>query len=69
MLCDCVLPAVPDFRWGAATNAETDNDGYAIVTVTATGKDDSSLSRATCHGITTNGPPELLAPCMPRLSW
>lgn len=37
VLCDCVLPAVPDFRWGAATNAETDNDGYAIVTVTATG--------------------------------
>jgi len=37
VLCDCVLPAVPDFRWGAATNAETDNDGYAIVTVAATG--------------------------------
>lgn len=27
LLCDCVLPAVPDFRWGAATNAETDDDG------------------------------------------
>lgn len=32
-----VLKAVPDFKWGAATNAETDNDGFAIVTVTATG--------------------------------
>jgi hypothetical protein len=31
------LAAIPDFRWGAATNAETDKDGYAIVTVTATG--------------------------------
>jgi hypothetical protein len=32
------LAAIPDFRWGAATNAETDKDGYAIVTVTATGE-------------------------------
>jgi hypothetical protein len=32
-----VLKAVPDFKWGAATNAETDSDGFAIVTVTATG--------------------------------
>lgn len=37
VLCDCVLPAVPDFRWGAATNGEVDKDGYAIVTVAATG--------------------------------
>lgn len=32
-----VLAAIPDFKWGAATNGETDNDGFAIVTVTATG--------------------------------
>jgi hypothetical protein len=32
-----VLAAIPDFKWGAATNGETDKDGFAIVTVTATG--------------------------------
>lgn len=32
-----VVKAIPDFKWGAATNAETDSDGFAIVTVTATG--------------------------------
>lgn len=37
VLCDCVRAAVPDFTWGAATSGETDADGYAIATVTATG--------------------------------
>jgi hypothetical protein len=33
LLCDCVLPAVPDFSWGHASNGEVDRDGYCIVTV------------------------------------
>eukprot|EP00775_Hariotina_reticulata_P011891 gene11891-12035_t len=37
LLCDCVLPAVPDFSWGHASNGEVDRDGYCIVTVQATG--------------------------------
>eukprot|EP00877_Chromochloris_zofingiensis_P000454 jgi/Chrzof1/10409/UNPLg00333.t1 len=37
LMADIVLPAIPDFKWGHATNGEVDRDGYCIVTVKATG--------------------------------
>lgn len=37
LLYNIVLPAVPDFSWTAATNAETDSQGYCIVAVQASG--------------------------------
>lgn len=37
MVCDVTLPAIPDFKWGHATNGEVDADGWCIVTVQATG--------------------------------
>lgn len=33
LMADIVLPAIPDFKWGHATNGEVDRDGYCIVTV------------------------------------
>jgi hypothetical protein len=32
-MLDCVLPAIPDFTWSAATDGTVDRDGYAIVVV------------------------------------
>eukprot|EP00878_Enallax_costatus_P014292 GHUV01014950.1.p1 GENE.GHUV01014950.1~~GHUV01014950.1.p1 ORF type:complete len:200 (+),score=42.51 GHUV01014950.1:361-960(+) len=37
MVCDVTLPAIPDFKWGHATNGDVDNDGWCIVTVQAFG--------------------------------
>lgn len=33
LMLECVKPAVPDFKWGHATDGTKDKDGYCIVTV------------------------------------
>lgn len=37
MVCDVTLPAIPDFKWGHATNGDVDDDGFCIVAVQASG--------------------------------
>ena len=38
-----IIPAVPDFKWGHATDASKDDDGYSIVTVTVRSADHSQI--------------------------
>jgi len=37
LLYNTVLPSIPDFKWGFATDNRIDGDGYVLVTVTASG--------------------------------
>ncbi|KAL4452060.1 hypothetical protein ABPG75_007722 [Micractinium tetrahymenae] len=37
LMCGCVAPAIPDFKWSAATDGEVDKDGFAIVAVKVSG--------------------------------
>lgn len=37
LMYDVILPAIPDFQWGHASNYEVDRDGYVLVTVQACG--------------------------------
>lgn len=37
LMCNHVLPSIPDFNWTHDTSGEVDKDGYAIVTIQATG--------------------------------
>ena len=36
LVANHVVPAVPDFKWGHATDGSKDDDGYSIVTVQVT---------------------------------
>lgn len=36
LVANHVVPAVPDFKWGHATDGSKDDDGYSVVTVQVT---------------------------------
>lgn len=37
LMCNCIAPAIPDWNWTPATDGIVDDEGFALVTVQATG--------------------------------